>query len=121
MADRPRTASTPQALKGRYLEILLSLAEGPRHGYALMQEVRERTEGRVRLWPAALYGSLRELQELALIEETASRPASDEDDERRRYYRLTPKGRRALETEVHRLEQVVRAARSAGVARLKKA
>jgi DNA-binding PadR family transcriptional regulator len=121
MPDRPRDVSPLLPLKSRYLEILLSLVEGPRHGYGLMQDVRVRTEGRVRLWPAALYGSLRELQELALIEETGARPASDEDDERRRYYRLTPKGRRALEAEVQRLENVVRAARSAGVARLKKA
>lgn len=121
MTDRPRDVNRLLPLKSRYLQILLSLAERPSHGYALMQDVGERTKGQVRLWPAMLYGSLRELQGLGLIEETESRPSAAEDDERRRYYRLTPRGRRALEAEVRRLEQIVRTARGAGIALPKKA
>ena len=121
MTDRPRDVSSLLPIKSRHLNILVSLAEGPRHGYAVMQDVRERSQGRVRLWPAALYGSLRELQELGLIEETEARPPRAEDDERRRYYRLTTRGRRTLAAEIQRLEDLVRAARSAGVVRPKKA
>ena len=122
MTDKPRDVSALLPLKSRYLEIMLSVADGSRHGYGIMQDVRSRSQGRVRLWPAALYGSLRELQDLGLIGETAARPSKDEDDERRRYYRLTTRGRRVLEAEIHRLEDLVKAARGAGVvARPKKA
>jgi DNA-binding PadR family transcriptional regulator len=66
----------------------------------------------VRLWPATLYGSLRRLMDDGLIEESARRPAADVDDARRRYYRLTSAGRRALTDEIARLEELVRAARA---------
>ena len=61
-------------LKPKVLHLLLAVADGPRHGYSIMQEVLERTDGQVRLWPAALYGLLRELEQLEWIVE--SRPAS---------------------------------------------
>jgi DNA-binding PadR family transcriptional regulator len=115
MPDKPRDVSALLPLKGRYLEILVSVADGARHGYGIMQDVRSRSQGRVQLWPAALYGSLRELEDRGLIEETATRPSRDEDDERRRYYRLTARGRRVLAAEIHRLEDLVETARAAGV------
>lgn len=72
-----------------------------------MQEVLERTEGRIRLWPATLYGTIRRLIREDLIEESTERPAPEKDDERRRYYRLTALGRRVLDAECRRLEQLV--------------
>jgi len=93
------------------LHILLALAEGPRHGYAIAQEVEELTGGGVRMGPGTLYGSLQRLLAAGLVDETAQRPRAEADDERRRYYRLTAGGRRALEMELKRLAAVVAAAR----------
>jgi DNA-binding PadR family transcriptional regulator len=112
VADKPRTLERLLPLKPKFLHILLAVADGPLHGYAIMQEVLERTGGQLRLWPAALYGSIRDLEKLALIEETDDRPGPDEDDERRRYYALTPLGRQALEADVKRLAAIVEHARS---------
>ena len=110
MSDRPRRADHLLPLKPKVLQILLVLADGPRHGYAIMQEVAVRTEGQVRLWPTALYATLRELQEQDLIAQSDQRP--DDDDERRRYFALTPLGKRALAADVRRLEAIVGHARS---------
>jgi DNA-binding PadR family transcriptional regulator len=110
--DRPRGVDRLLPLKPKFLHILLAVADAPLHGYGIMQEVLERTGGHVRLWPAALYGSIRELEKLGLVEETDDRPAADEDDERRRYYALTPLGRQALEADVRRLEAIVDHART---------
>jgi DNA-binding PadR family transcriptional regulator len=101
----------PQAflpLKTHWFHILLSLAGGEQHGYGIMQEVLARTGGKVHLWPATLYGSLKRLIEESLIEESGARPAAEFDDARRRYYRLTRFGRRVLEAESERLEELVR-------------
>ena len=73
-----------------------------------MQEVLERTGGKVRLWPATLYGSLKKLIELELIQESDERPTPELDDARRRYYRLTTFGRRVLAAESQRLRDLVR-------------
>jgi DNA-binding PadR family transcriptional regulator len=70
---------------------------GEQHGYGIMQEVLNRTTGKVRLWPATLYGSIKRLIEADLIEESDERPAPELDDARRRYYRLTALGRRVLD------------------------
>lgn len=107
------------------LHILLSLADGSpagespgKHGYAVAQEVESATGGQVRMGPGTLYGSIQRMLSAALIEEVAhprpaarARVASGDEDERRRYYRLTPLGRRVLELELGRLAQVVRFAR----------
>ena len=77
-----------------------------------MQEVAERTDGQVRLWPAGLYGLLRDLEKADLIVESDSRPAADEDDERRRYLALTLHGKRVLDAEVRRLEAIINHARA---------
>jgi DNA-binding PadR family transcriptional regulator len=101
-------AETFLPLKTNWFHILLSLAAGDQHGYGIMQEVLERTDGKVRLWPATLYGSLKRLIEEGLIEESGERPARELDDARRRYYRLTRLGRRVLDAESARLQELVR-------------
>ncbi len=94
-------------LKTQWFHILLSLASGEQHGYGIMQEVLNRTTGKVRLWPATLYGSIKRLIEAELIEESDDRPAPELDDARRRYYRLTALGRRVLDAECDRLQELV--------------
>jgi len=92
--------------------ILLALADGERHGYAIMREVQERSGGAVRLGPGTLYGAIKRMLDQGVVEETTDRPAAAEDDERRRYYRLTLFGRQVLAAEADRLEVLVRAVRS---------
>jgi len=94
-------------LKSNWFQILVSLSDQEQHGYGIMQEVLERTGGKVRLWPATLYGTLKRLIEEELIEESAERPAPEFDDARRRYYRMTPLGRRVLVAESERLKELV--------------
>ena len=96
------------------LNVLLALADGERHGYGIMLEVRERTGGRARLGPGTLYGAIKRLQEGGVIEESGGRPDDEADDERRRYYRLTGFGGEVLAAEVERLDGLVRAARRKG-------
>ncbi|HXW63426.1 MAG TPA: helix-turn-helix transcriptional regulator [Candidatus Acidoferrales bacterium] len=98
-------------LKTQWFQIMLSLAGEDQHGYGIMQEVLERTHGKVRLWPATLYGSIKRLIEADLIEESEERPAPELDDARRRYYRLTTLGRRVLDAECERLQELVRTIR----------
>jgi DNA-binding PadR family transcriptional regulator len=98
-------------LKSHWFHIMLSLAGGEQHGYGIMQEVLNRTTGKVRLWPATLYGSIKRLVEAGLIEESDERPAPESDDARRRYYRLTALGRRVLAAECGRFEELVRTIR----------
>jgi len=99
-------------LKPHWFHIMLSLAGGEQHGYGIMQEVLNRTTGKVRLWPATLYGSIKRLIEADLIEESDERPAPELDDARRRYYRLTSLGRRVLDAECERLQELVRTIRA---------
>lgn len=96
-------------LKPQWFHILLALSDQDQHGYGIMQEVLERTGGKMHLWPPTLYGSLKRLVEAGLVAESDKRPAAELDDARRRYYRLTPLGRRVLATETARLEELVRA------------
>ena len=98
-------------LKTQWFHIMLSLAGGEQHGYGIMQEVLQRTGGKVRLWPATLYGSVKRLIEADLIEESDERPAPELDDARRRYYRLTTLGKRVLSAECERLQELVRTIR----------
>src|SRR5580692_4651835 len=95
-------------LKTQWFHIMLSLAGEEQHGYGIMLEVFEHTSGKVRLWPATLYGSLKRLIEAGLIEESDERPIAELDDARRRYYRLTALGRRVLDAESERLQDLVR-------------
>jgi DNA-binding PadR family transcriptional regulator len=92
--------------------VLLALADAERHGYGIIKEVEARTDGRVRLGPGTLYGSIKRMLEEGLIEESDERPDSALDDERRRYYRLTGFGRRVASAEAERLSGLVDAARA---------
>ena len=96
-------------------QILVTLADQDRHGYAIMQDVAERTDGRTRLSPGTLYGSIKRMLDEGLIVELDERPDPDHDDERRRYYRLTPFGREVAQSEADRLTTLLRQARAAGL------
>jgi len=91
--------------------ILLALADRDRHGYAILLDIARRTDGRVRLGTGTLYTALKRLLDEGLVEESAARPAPDLDDQRRRYYRLTRRGREVLRAEAQRLEALVAMAR----------
>ena len=92
--------------------ILLAVADEDRHGYAIMQEVERMTDGGVRMGPGTLYGTIKRMLAAGLLEETDGRPDTDEDDERRRYYRATALGREVLEAETARMSALVSAARA---------
>ena len=109
--DRPPESFLP--LHRDTFQILVSLAGRDSHGYSILRDIEERT-GEVRsITPSTLYSSIHRLLVSGLIVELAERPA--EDDERRRYYRLTPLGRRVAELEARRLERLLRDARSGGL------
>ncbi len=99
-------------LKTNWFHILLSLAAEEQHGYGIMQEVLDRTGGKVHLWPATLYGTLARLIDAELIQESEERPAAELDDARRRYYKLTRLGRQVLDLESQRLEELVNVMRA---------
>jgi DNA-binding PadR family transcriptional regulator len=96
-------------------QILVSLADKERHGYSVMQDIAERTDGALRLSPSSLYASIKRLLEQGLIEELAERPDPDHDDERRRYYRLSRLGRQVAKAEARRLERLLADARATGL------
>ena len=105
-------ASVPLPLPPAWFHILLALIGGERHGYALMQDVTEESDGQIRLGPGTLYGALKRLLQLGLVEESGRRPDPALDDERRRYYRLTPAGHRILAAEAARHDRLVSLARA---------
>ena len=96
--------------------ILLSLAEEDRHGYAIIQDVAARTNGELKLSAGTLYRSVQRMLEQGLIVETRDRPEPEYDDERRRYYRITPFGESVARAETRRLAQLVKFARARGFA-----
>lgn len=96
--------------------ILTVLAQGDQHGYAILQAVRERSGGRIRLGPGTLYRSIQQMLEDGLIEELRERDRPADVDERRRYYRITREGRNAARTEAQRLADLVDLARASGLA-----
>ena len=91
-------------------QILIALADKPLHGYGIMLDISERSAGKVKLSPGTLYGSIKQMLEGGWIEEIASRAAADED-ERRRYYRLTRDGREAARQEMARMSALLNHAR----------
>lgn len=95
--------------------ILVSLADRDRHGYSVMQDVAQRTDGALCLSPSSLYASIKRLLEQGLIEELAERPDPEHDDERRRYYRLTRIGRKVAMAEAQRLDRLLADARATGL------
>ena len=102
-------------LSSQVFYILVALADGDLHGYAVREAVYEKSNGTVLLGPGTLYGAISRLLENGLIEETMKR--SDSDDPRRRYYRLTKLGRQTLVAEMRRLEGLVKVAKSTSVVR----
>jgi DNA-binding PadR family transcriptional regulator len=106
----PKSKHDPQAVLPLTLPVfhmLLSLAEGERHGYALKREILKRTGGKLNLGSGALYGAINKMLELELIEESEERPDPHLDDERRRYYRITPFGLCVVQEEAVRLRALV--------------
>ena len=101
-------------LRAHWFHILLSLADRELHGTAIMEEVLERTDGQIRLWPGKLYGALHELEESDLIHEVDAPGDAPTEGGRRRFYAITRRGRLALHQEVERLAALVRAARAKG-------
>ncbi|HZU00316.1 MAG TPA: PadR family transcriptional regulator [Ktedonobacteraceae bacterium] len=92
--------------------ILLALADNERHGYGIMQEISRRTDGKLRMGPGTLYGSIKRMLADGLIEKSGERPDPALDDERRHYYRLTDFGQRVVRAEAQRLAQLVNVARA---------
>jgi DNA-binding PadR family transcriptional regulator len=115
MTETPRPDSL-LPLAPAVFHILMALADEDRHGYAVIQEVLSRTDGEVRLSPGTLYRSIQRMLDDDLIVEIHERPAPDMDDERRRYYRITPFGRAVAKAEARRLNELVRLARASGFA-----
>ncbi len=112
-------SSSPESLlplPAAVFHILIALADGDKHGYAIMQDVKARTGGAVELHAGTLYSSIRRMVEQGLIEELRESPDPSNTDERRRYYRLTGHGKDVAEAEVARLKALVRQARAAGLA-----
>jgi len=94
---------------------LLALRDGEKHGYAILREVKETTQGAVRLLPGTLYNLIRRMLEDGWIEESGERPDPQIDDARRRYYRLTALGQQVVRLEAERLAQMVNLARQRGL------
>jgi DNA-binding PadR family transcriptional regulator len=115
MASRDPQSQLP--LTPVVLHILLTLAEGARHGYAIAQEIEQATEGQIRMGPGTLYGSIQRMLSSSLLEEAPAPRRSTDDDARRRYYRMTAFGRSVLELELQRLERIVRSAHAKRVLR----
>ena len=110
----PETTSNQRSsptLTPAAFHIMLVLADGENHGYAIMREVAQHTQGQMRLGPGSLYGTIKRMLEDGWIEESDERPDPEMDDERRRYYRLTGIGRKLVQAEAERLEQLVKVAR----------
>jgi DNA-binding PadR family transcriptional regulator len=94
--------------------ILLAVADGDRHGYGIIQDVATRTDGALKLGAGTLYRSIQRMLEQGLLVETSQRPAPEQDDERRRYYRITPFGRTVARAETARLKKLLNLARAGG-------
>lgn|SRR5512146_547880 len=106
----PQDPRSQLPLTPAVLHILLALADGERHGYAIAQTVEAMSDGDIRMGPGTLYGSIQRMLRASLIEEVPARRRAADDDERRRYYRLSSFGRRVLDLELQRLGRLVRAA-----------
>jgi DNA-binding PadR family transcriptional regulator len=114
MRDEPNSVDDLLPLPAATFHILLALAGGDQHGYAIIQDVEARTSGDLRLSAGTLYRSLARMVEQGLIVEVAKRRTTA-DDERRRYYRITPFGTAVARAEMRRLTELVRLARASGL------
>src|SRR3954463_15623225 len=114
MDDRQGRIEALLPLPAATFHILMALAAADRHGYGIIQDVSASTGGALKLGAGTLYRSIQRMLEQGLIVETRDRPAPELDDERRRYYRITPDGTAAAKAEARRLGQLVKMARAAG-------
>jgi DNA-binding PadR family transcriptional regulator len=112
MASTEHKPKAMPPLTPAVFHILLALADEERHGYGIKQEIAQRTGGQMNLGPGTLYGAIKRLLAQRVIEEADERPDPEMDDERRRYYRLTPFGRRVTQAEAERLASLVRQAQA---------
>jgi DNA-binding PadR family transcriptional regulator len=112
----PSNAYPSLPLTPAVFHILLALFDQERHGYGIMLEVERSTAGELQMGPGTLYGSIKRMQAAGLVEESDTRPDPQLDDERRRYYRLTPLGRETLTAETARLARILRVAQTKGAA-----
>ena|ERR1700687_3328523 len=112
MVNKKRDTAPHLPLTSAEFHLLLALADGDKHGYAVMKDVARRSGGKVRLSAGTLYGLIRRLVSEGMIVETDERPVAELDDERRRYYRLTEFGQQVAIAEVERLEAVLAVART---------
>ena len=108
----PNSAAGTKPLTSSVFYILLALADKDRHGLGIAEEVEVRSGGEVSMGPGTLYNALRKMLAAGLIRETSTRPSPEDDEPRRRYYRITDEGRRAVSAEAVRLDRVVGAARA---------
>jgi DNA-binding PadR family transcriptional regulator len=109
---KPQSAQELLPLTPPVFHILLALADEERHGYGIMQDVARQTDGALQLGPGTLYGCLKRMLAAGLVEESEERPDPALDDERRRYYRMTALGKRAVHAELQRLTCAVMAAKT---------
>jgi DNA-binding PadR family transcriptional regulator len=116
VSDLYREAQAFLPLQPATFHILLAVADEDRHGYAIIQDVADRTGGALRLSAGTLYRSIQRMLEQGLIVEPRERPAPEDDDERRRYYRITPLGASVAKAEARRLSDLVKMARARGFA-----
>lgn len=101
-----------KTMKAHWLQILLAVADGPQHGTAIMEEVLERTDGAMKLWPGTLYGSLRELEAQGWLREAEAPDGAPTEGGKRRFYGITPAGTASLAAAIRRLESFVQTARA---------
>src|SRR5262245_60582038 len=116
MPFKPEEIESLLPLPPATFHILMAVADEDRHGYAIIQDIASRTDGALQMSAGTLYRSIQRMQEQGLIVETRDRPAPEEDDERRRYYRITPFGLAVAKAEAARLAQMVKLARARGIA-----
>jgi len=116
MSDKLPEPESLLPLPAATFHILMSLADEDRHGYAIIQDVAARTDGELKLSAGTLYRSIQRMLEQGLLVEVRERPAPELDDERRRYYRITPYGGLVARAEGRRLTQLVRLAKASGFA-----
>src|SRR5262245_21916737 len=112
MTTNDREPQSLLPLTPAMFHVLVAMADEPRHGYAIIKDVSARTDGRVELGTGTLYGIIKRLLAEGLAVESRTRPSAQDDDERRKYYRLTPFGKRVVAAETDRLQAMVDAARA---------
>jgi DNA-binding PadR family transcriptional regulator len=111
MSQSDKSPEQPVALTPAMFQVLLALGDGEKHGYAILKDVEEQTEGHVRLSTGTLYAIIKRLLVEGILQECRNRPPAEEDDQRRRYYRLTPSGRQVAVAEAERMERLIATAR----------